>query len=81
MLKIVNGISIHLQKLPPVNVAMELPEFRATISKTSAPLNAPFSYDFFEPLCGKESTLLDLCCANSNSAMLIFCIVPSAKQT
>ena len=42
---------------------------------------APFFLDCFEPLCGKESSLLDLCCVNSNSAMLIFCIVPSAKQT
>ena len=42
---------------------------------------APFFLDCFEPLCGKESSLLDLCCVNKNSAMLIFCIVPSAKQT
>ena len=40
-----------------------------------------FLSDCFEPLCGKESSLLDLHCVNNNSAMLIFCIVPSAKQT
>ena len=62
-------------------ILIPIPVLILILSKTSAPLNAPFSYDCFEPLCGKESTLRHLCCVNSNSAMLIFCIVPSAKQT